>query len=46
MQVKTPAFINKSKVKTNYQDATSFVLNLLETNKKNNFRILKIYMCT
>lgn len=39
------AFINKSKVKTNYQDATSFVLNLLETNKKNNFRILKKNIC-
>ena len=39
------AFINKNKEDTNYEDATSYILNILEKNKKNNFRISKKNIC-
>ena len=39
------AFINKNSHNINYQDATSFILNLLENNKVNDFKITKKNIC-
>jgi len=39
------SFINKNKTKTNYQDATSYILDILEKNNKNNFKVTKKNIC-
>ena len=39
------AFINKNINNINYQDATSFILNLLENNKVNDYKITKKNIC-
>ena len=39
------SFINKSKQDTNYQDATTYILNLLDSSNENNFRITKKNIC-
>ena len=39
------AFINKHNKDSNYQDATSYIINLLENTKKENFKITRKNVC-
>ena len=39
------AFINKNNKDVNYQDATTFILDLLENKKINNYKITKKNIC-